>query len=192
MADQSGNDIEAKVAELQHQTKYYLAEIKNRLEEFEQPDKASLLSYFTHTIIISHDPNQESLCLGSYHITNIGNQSITNPYLCIRIPQELPFSFSGKYVYKNFKQALKSSDGWERINEKENSEEFWLKPLGKSTIKPNETISFSNFQIKWTPTKSYSGSIMGFTYSDEIKDGIAVINPINLSGSVALQEVQDE
>lgn len=192
MDDYDGNGIAAKVAELQEQTKLYLSEIKEWLGEFQRPDKESILSYFTYTIIISHDPNQESLCLGSYHITNIGNQPIINPYICIKMPKELPFSFSGKYVYKNFKQALKSSDGWERINEKENNEEYWLKPIGKSTIQPNETISFSNFQIKWTPTKSYSGSIMGFSYSDEMKDGIAVINPINLSGSVAVQEVQDE
>lgn len=191
MAEYNENGIETKVAELQNQTKLYLSEIKDRLEEFQRSDKMGVLSYFTYTLIIAHDPKQESLCLGSYHITNIGNQPITNPSMCIKIPKELPFSFSGKYVYKNFKQSLKSSDGWERINEKENNEEFWLKPLGKSTIKPNETISFSNFQIKWSPTKSYSGSIMGFTYSDQTKDGIAVVNPINLSGSVA-EEVQDE
>ena len=67
---------------------------------------------------------------------------------------------------------------------KTNKEEFWLKPLGKPSIEPNETISFSDFQITWTPTESYAGSIMGFTYSDQMKDGIAVINPINLNGSV--------
>ncbi len=84
----------------------------------------------------------------------------------------------------DFKQSLKVADGWERTNEKTNKEEFWLKPLGKASIEPNETISFSNFQITWSPKESYAGSIMGFTYSDQLKDGIAVINPINLNGTV--------
>ena len=33
---------------------------------------------------------------------------------------------------------------------------------------------------------------MGFTYSDELKDGIAVLNPINLNGSVSVQGDKDE
>ena len=128
-------------------------------------------------------PNRRAYVLDLTMYHNIGNQPITNPYICIKIPKESPFHFFGKYVYENFKQTLKVQEGWQRINEKTNKEEFWLKPLGKPSIEPNETISFSNFQIKWSPTESYAGSIMGFTYSDQLKDGIAVINPINLNGT---------
>ena len=121
-----------------------------------------------------------------------GIEPITNPYICIKLPEQSPFSFSGKYVYDNFKRTLKTPGGWQRINEKENKEEYWLKPLGKQSIEPNETLSFSDFQVKWMPTQSYAGSIMGFTYSDELKDGIAVLNPINLNGSVSVQGDRDE
>ena len=69
-----------------------------------------------------------------------------------------------------------------------NKNEFWLKPIGKMTIEPNEIITFSNFQITWSPNTSYAGSITGFTYCDQLQDGIAVINPINLSVINLIQE----
>lgn len=182
------NDVEAKMAALQHQKKAYLDEIKKLVVELNNPGKSNIISYFTYSLDISHDPTQESLCLGSYHVMNIGNKSITNPYLCIKISNESPFSFSGKYVYEDFKQSLKGPGGWQRINEKTNKEEFWLKPLGKSSIEPNEIISFSNFQITWSSEKSYGGSIMGFTYSDQTKEGVAAVNPISLNGTILKQE----
>lgn len=184
------HEVEQKITKLHQQRKSYLDKIKNLIAEPNNFTQKNIISYFTYSLNISHDPEQESLCLGSYHVHNIGNHPITNPYICIKVPEESPFSFSGRYVYENFKQSLRSAGEWERINEKTNTEEFWLRPLGITSIEPNETISFPNFQIKWSPTKSYAGSIMGFTYSDLWKDGVAVINPINLNGTIPIQEAQ--
>lgn len=186
------NEVEAKITQLHQQTTAYIHEIKQLVQSLKVSDRMAIISYFTYSLSISHDPEQESLCLGSYHIVNIGTQPLTNPYICIKIPKESPFSFSGKYVYSDFKQSLKNADGWERINEKTNQEEFWLKPIGKASIEPNETISFSNFQLKWSPTEAYAGSIMGFTYSDQLKEGIVVLNPINLNGIVHVQGDDNE
>ncbi len=184
------SEVEKKITKLHLQTTSYLHEIKKLIAEPDVPNKINIISYFTYSLNISHAPEQESLCLGSYHVHNIGSHPITNPYLCIKVPKESPFSFSGRYVYDNFKQSLKNASEWERTNEQTNTEEFWLRPLSKASIEPNETISFSNFQIKWSPTKSYAGSIMGFTYSDQLKDGVAVINPINLNGTIPIQEAE--
>ncbi|MER2060733.1 MAG: hypothetical protein ABTA16_18105 [Niallia sp.] len=181
------NEVATKIGELQQQTNSYLHEIKKLAEGLKDPARVTIISYFTYSLDISHNPEQESLCLGSYHIHNTGNQAITNPTVCIKVLKESPFSFSGRYVYENFKQSLKVADGWQRMNEKTDREEFWLKPLGKASIEPNETISFSNFQITWSPEESYAGSITAFTYSDQLKDGIAVINPINLNGTIRIQ-----
>ena len=185
-------DVEVKISKLQHQTKSYLNEIKKLVAELNDPAKMNIISYFTYSLNISHEPEQESLCLGSFHVRNMGNQAITNPYVCIKVSKESPFSFSGRYVYDNFKQSLKVADGWVRTNEKTDKEEFWLKPLGKASIEPNETLSFSNFQITWSPEESYAGSITAFTYSDQLKDGIAVINPINLNGTFTIQGDENE
>ncbi|MFJ7951064.1 hypothetical protein ACIQZG_05970 [Lysinibacillus sp. NPDC096418] len=179
--------VEVKINELKQQTQTYAAEIRKMIEELAFSDSVDMISYFTSSLNISHAPEQESLCLGSYHIRNIGNKPLTNPYLCIKFPEDSPFSFSGKYVYEHFKQSLKSSPDWERTNDKSNKNEFWLRPLGRTSIEPNETISFSNFQIRWSHDVSYAGSIIGTTYCDQLKDGIAVINPINLNGFSHMQ-----
>ena len=186
------NNVETMIEKLNHQTKSYLSELRTAVTEHNKSDSMNIISYFTYSLNISHNPEQESICLGSYHIHNMGNQRITNPYLCIRIPKESPFDFSGKYVYEHFKKSMKNTSEWERINDKKNKEEFWLKPVVQKEIEPNGTLSFTNFQIKWAHTESYAGSITAITYCDQLKDGIYVINPININGTISIQGDEDE
>jgi len=184
--------VEEKINELKKQTDFYVHEIKKTVEELIISDSVNIISYFTSSFNISYNPDEESLCLGSYHIRNIGNQPITNPYLCIKLPEDSPFSFSGRYVYEHFAPNLKGNSSWERINDQSSKEEFWLRPIGKTTLEPNDTLSFPNFQIKWGHNLSYSGSIMGFTYCDQLEDGVVVLNPINLNGNSHTQEDKNE
>ncbi|MEG0258685.1 MAG: hypothetical protein RR595_05170 [Lysinibacillus sp.] len=185
-------DVEVKIGELTQQNKYYFDQMKKMINSLTISSDVSLISYFTTSLNISHDSEQESLCLGSYHIRNIGSQALTNPYLCIKLPENSPFMFSGRYVYEHFKQNLKGPGEWERIRDKANKEEYWLKPLGKTTIEPNETISFPNFQIRWSQNNSYAGSIIGIAYCDQVKGGISVLNPININGFSYMQEDENE
>lgn len=181
--------------ELRLQTKSYVDEVRKTFEEIKSSHRSNridVISYFTSSLNISHEPEIESLCLGSYTIRNIGNQPLNNPTICIKLPEDSPFSFSGKYVYEYFKQDAKGSPEWERIDDKINKYEFWFKPINVLVIEPNEMISFSDFQIRWSNDVSYAGSIMAFMYSDELKDGVAVVNPINLSGFSPTKEDNDE
>jgi len=185
--------VEDKIQALKEQTNTYVQEIKKLVEELAIPNKVNLISYFTSSFNISYDSEQESLCLGSYHIRNIGTTPVTNPFLCIKLPNDSPFYFSGRYVHENFTPNLKTQgqSNWERFNDKSSKEEYWLRPVGKSTIEPNETISFTNFQIIWSHNLSYSGTIMGFTYCDQLTEGVVVINPINLNG-ISQAQTQEE
>lgn len=185
--ESNNNGILSLMNELNNQTNAYLTEIKTLASQIKNPNQIKIISYFTHSLNISHHSDQESLCLGSYHIYNAGNQPITNPHICIKIPKETPFSFQGQYVYEEFKRDIKGVSGWLRTNERTDKEEFWLKPLEATKIQPDETLSFSNFQITWAHHTSYAGSITGYTYFDEQKEGIRVINPINLGGTVPQQ-----
>lgn len=173
--------LEVKIHTLQKQTKSYLQEIKELINNLPTSKNLNIISYFTSSLNISHSLDQESLCLGSYHIYNIGNEPLLNPYILIKIPDNSPFSFSGRYVREQFSQKLKGPNEWIRLMNTPNKNEFWLKPLGKTSLEPNEVLSFTNFQIKWSTNKSYEGSITGITYGDQLQDGIAVVNPINLS-----------
>lgn len=188
----SKNHLAEKINTLQNQTKSYVHEIKELIENLHIPKKINVISYFTSTLNIAHNLEQESLCLGSYHVYNISNEPLLNPYICIKLPENSPFSFSGRYVHEHFKPNLMGPNEWMRIMNTKSKNEFWLKPIGKTTIEPNEIITFSNFQIKWSPNKSYAGSITGSTYCEQLQDGIAVINPINLSLISLIKEDEHE
>ena len=99
--------IEDKIQALKEQTNAYVHEIKRLVEELPIPNRVNLISYFTTSFNISYDPEQESLCLGSYHIHNIGSTAVKNPSLCITIPKDSPFYFSGRYVHENFTPTLR-------------------------------------------------------------------------------------
>ena len=176
-------EIQGKIKQIEQETTFYLNEIKKLISNTPQKSNLKLMSYFTYTTSISQKNESESIIIGTYHIHNIGNRPLNNPYICLKLSPNSPFLFSGKYVTKKTNFAMKTTDAWERLlNEQTNKEDYWLKPIDVKTIAPNQTLSFSNFQAKWIPNGSYAGSIMGFTYCDEFKDGIPAINQISISG----------
>ncbi|MCV9885438.1 hypothetical protein [Metabacillus halosaccharovorans] len=176
-------ELQDKLKQLNKETTFYLNEIKKLISTSFNNNELKLISYFTYTMNISHEKESESLIIGTYHIQNIGDKTINSPYICLKLSPNSPFHFSGKYITKITNLAMKTNDAWERLNNQTDKEEFWLKPIGKKTIEPTQILSFSNFQAKWIPSESYIGSIMGFTYCDEFKEGIPAINQINVSGN---------
>ncbi|MEK4627023.1 MAG: hypothetical protein ABS944_11725 [Solibacillus sp.] len=173
--------LEEKINELQQQTKYYVLEFKDLLSKLHINKDIQLISYFTSSLNISQSSEEESVCLGSYHIWNIGNVPIINPSITIQLPENSPFTFTGRYVYNHFHQGLKRPNEWLRIKNPDNKDIYSFKPLEKTVLEPNEKITFENFQIKWLSNTPYSGSITGFTYCEQLQEGIPVVNPINLS-----------
>lgn len=154
------------------------------MKEIKAPEKLNIISYFTYYSNIYHKIGAENFCLGSFHIYNIGEKPLTNPYICIKLSPSSCFEFSGKYLHKDTNQKVKLSNSWEKINDPADKQEYWLKPNNLQVLHPLETLSFSDFQIKWSPVSSYAGSILGFAYGDELKEGISALNQINLSGQI--------
>lgn len=184
-------DVKEKIANWNGMNISYLKEIKSLVTDMEGPKRFQIISYFTYSLNIFHEQGRENFCLGSYHIQNVGDKPLTNPYICIKVSPESPFEFSGKYVYKNSRQKMGMANAWERINEATDKHEFWLKPANNYTLESFETLSFENFQVKWLPNTSYAGSIMGFTYGEEISDGMNALNQINIGG-VAVKGDENE
>lgn len=182
------DDIKRKMKQLHEMNDQYLSEIMSLIQEKSSTTEIQVVSYFTYSLNISHKPGTENFCLGSYHIFNISNQIIHNPYICIKLTKPALFEFSGKYFYKDSKQKMNFANSWERMNDQTDKEEYWLKPQNIIQLEPFQKLSFSDFQIKWTPSESYAGSILGYTYSDELKDGVHSLNQINLSGNVEKED----
>ncbi|MBM7573685.1 hypothetical protein [Aquibacillus albus] len=185
-------DVRRKIADWQEMNASYLKEMKKLITEIKGPKDFQVISYFTYSLNIFHEQERENFCLGSYHIQNLGGKPLTNPYICIKVSSDSPFDFSGKYIYKESKQKVRLTNAWERINDPMDKQEFWLKPNDKLTLEPSETLSFSNFQVKWRPNSSYTGSILGFTYGDEINEGINALNQISINGTINKEDEEDE
>ncbi|KAB8135792.1 hypothetical protein F9U64_11020 [Gracilibacillus oryzae] len=178
--------LERKLTEWTEMQATYFKRIEELLEGIEKP--LQLIPYFTYTTQISHDSNRENYILGTFHIQNIGDKPVSNPMICIKLtPAEL-FDFSGKYIYPDTKQPMQLANAWERVNEATNKEEYWLRPSKKTMMEANETISFPNFQVRWTADSAYNGSIQGFVYGDEIKEGLHAVNQININGTIVERE----
>ncbi|MFA9556943.1 hypothetical protein ACERII_06555 [Evansella sp. AB-rgal1] len=175
-------EVRKKIKQLNNETSSYLLEIKRLLQTRKQKYELKLISYFSFSLNFAHEKDQESLIIGTYHIHNLGSKLLSNPYICIKLGSDSPFSFSGKYINKA-SQSIKTNNSWERINDQQNKFEYWLRPTDKKAIEPGEVISFSNFQLSWSYRESYSGSVLGFTYTDEMKDGLPAVNQIYINGS---------
>lgn len=172
-----------KLSQHEQQTNSYLNEIKILISTIKKEDGLKIINFFTYTTNISHDKDKENMIIGSYHIQNLGNKPITNPYICLKLSANSPFQFSGKYINKKSYLSQKINDAWERFNEQSDKEEYWLKPVGKEVIAPFQVISFPNFQVRWLSKESYSGTISGFTYCDQNQEGTPSLNQISISGN---------
>lgn len=183
-------EMKQKLKQFHDMNNQYLKEIMTLIKE-KRSEEVQIVSYFNYSLNISHMNDGENFCLGSYHIFNISNRPINNPYICIKLTPASLFEFSGKYFYKDSKQKMNFANSWERMNDPTDKEEFWLKPNDIVQLEPFQKLAFSDFQIKWNPTSSYAGSILGFTYADEIQEGIHSLNQINLSGKFPKEDVYE-
>ncbi|WP_121639001.1 hypothetical protein [Virgibacillus sp. Bac330] len=175
--------IQKKLRDLQEMNDVYLKELKTVAKEV-QKKHIHIVSYFTYSVNLNHQPDGENLIIGSYHITNLGFKPLHHPYICIKLNDEDQFDFSGKYFYEQTQQKMKLANAWLRFNEASDQQEFWLKPSKQQILYPQETLTFPNFQLKWMPNRSYSGSVTGFSYGDEIEEGVHAFNQISVSGKV--------
>lgn len=185
-------EIEQKLIDWQEEQSSYLEQIKGLIQNLNVSEQLKVICYFTFSFQLAHQEGKENYLIGSFHIQNVGNKALTNPHIGLKITSNIDFQFSGKYLYQNSKQARVLANAWERINEPSDNKEIWLRPIQKQTIQPGETLTFSNFQIKWIPNTTYSGMIQGFTYGNELPDGMNALNQINVKGSVADRQLEGD
>ncbi|MEI5907094.1 hypothetical protein WAK64_08495 [Bacillus spongiae] len=173
-----------KIQRLSKQTDDYITKLEYVIHEEQRQAEYNIISYFSYSERIVHQPDVEGLLIGSLHILNIGRKSISNPYICIQLSEESPFHFSGKFLQGNTSYPIPTGDTWERFDDVKNPREYWLRPVHQNVLKPNEKVSFSPFQLKWLPSANYSGIVSSFTYFHEVSEGIPVLNPISISGTI--------
>lgn len=154
------------------------------------------VAFFNYSVILS-DPSSddEAIVFGNFIIRNIGNVPLSYPVICLKItPSTVARKLGGKIRYNSITtetneiQILEdaASEQWIFIDDdwKENvinKGEYWLKPTHKSIIPPNEEIHFSNFEFVIDLKKNRSIKISGFAYFEQLTEGIAALNTIQLT-----------
>lgn len=88
------------LSEWQQKQKRYMEAFRDRIKELEKARSWKVISYFTYSVHLAHDRSKESILLGSYHIHNIGEEPFVDPYICLQLSEDSPFSFPGSICTK--------------------------------------------------------------------------------------------
>ncbi len=168
----------------------YMKEIKETLKQIKKNHenlhslafaKDSCIAYFTYSISLAAYTDDEHMIIGHFHIKNIGNTSITQPVIFLQINSDLNIKFSGKFAEQKSVE-ISTIQEWERIQSDEYSDgEYCFQPLHANDIPPGESLSFSDFQIRFPATDTSSLSVQGFVYFRENQEGMNALNMINIT-----------
>ncbi|MEN2768095.1 hypothetical protein [Ornithinibacillus xuwenensis] len=177
--------IQEKILLLNNQTKAYVDEIKELLKNQNRKlNIPSILGYFTYSLSTTNDEREENIIWGDFQIKNLTEEPIEDLYLCIKIDATDDYKFTGKYqTNKGKKDKTTSTSAWEQFHnqDEDNEHEHWFQLSNQKQLLPQETISFSDFQIKWKNKGFYTCSVQGYAYTAFEKEGIAALNTINVS-----------
>ena len=161
-----------------------VAEAKQEKEEV----NPSFMSYFSHSTILPSKDEQQVSIIGEYQLKNTGNVPLHDIIICLKVSPKEAGKLSGEIVMHKRKEPLHYEDTpflqWAFIHENwmdkiKETGEYWLKPLGIDSLKPNESISFSQFDAKLDkPAEKNAVILDGFIYCKEIPKGQRALNNI--------------
>ncbi|WP_028392277.1 hypothetical protein [Bacillus cihuensis] len=182
MTDKLLQVLENKLKEMEIESIEFHEKIRKLIHTKKQSQVSMPISYFNHSTIIEKENNQEHTVLGTFHFHNQTALPLHSPVILLKINSDKPYDFSGKYVLPN-KPLQNEAFFWERIeNPKSNRDkEYLFKPVSKEIIPPNETFSFSNFQLRFANDGPASIHVLGYIYYKEKMDGIPALNSISIS-----------
>ncbi|SDM91017.1 hypothetical protein [Sediminibacillus halophilus] len=178
-------EFKEKLTAWNQQTAAYLNQIGQLIEEKQNRTLPlpRLTGYFTSSLHAAHHKKRENILFGDFHIKNTGSQPVRDLSICLRIRTTVPYDFSGKYHLPNSNASSRKLSEWERV-EQESEEDYWFKRMGEGELLPGETVTFSNFQLKWKADDHYTMVVEGFVYCNLDTDGINALNQLNISGEI--------
>jgi predicted nucleic acid-binding Zn-ribbon protein len=111
------------------------------------------IPYFDYSMIL--DDKKSCIVRGHFHIENVGDESLTNPYICFRFYPLDASTLKGKII--SIEQAEQthsngSAPQWVYVDDDWGEEakergEIWLRPYENTQIEANEKISLNDLQI---------------------------------------------
>ena len=173
-------DLKIKLAQFEEELEQTQAAVKTIMTNKQTTSADHVYCYFTQSIMMNDQTEENLLIIGSLHIQNKSNHSKKDPTILIKITADSNFHFIGKF--KSTQQGQQNfSFQWERldVDHLDANNHYCFKPTQTKELSPQGQLSFQNFQLK-VPVNTVL-TIEGFTYFDGQNEGIAALNSINLN-----------
>lgn len=130
-----------------------------------------VLAYFDYSLVL-YEQN-EAIIRGNFHIENVGEQPLRNPYLCFRFYPLDASTLKGKII--SIEQAEQKGDQpssrpqWVYMDDQWAEEakergEIWVRPFEDVGLNPNETVTLPDFQIPVKKHVDENVMIEGFVF----------------------------
>lgn len=161
-------------------------EVEIQKEEQVQQQKENCIAYFNYSIIQEKD-DPTPFIYGSFIVKNIGNVSLNNPIICLKVNHPKGTVVGGKIgeVHDSEDKLFHSFEEWSYVHEDWRGKyvetgEIWLKPKQTTEIKPGEKLSFSGFDVQFHDVAKQI-IIEGFCYFQQMTDGRKSLNSISIT-----------
>lgn len=152
--------------------------------------KTEGIAWFTYSIMLpdKEEDNGDITVLGNLMIRNTGTETLTNPYICLRVKPSENVRLGGKIGSVSHTALTidgSNSEAWVYIdnNWKEKAletGEHWLKPNNSRQIEPGMNLNFAN-ELRISSGEEGFAIVEGFFYCDEIKNGLSALNSITVN-----------
>ncbi|MCE7794848.1 hypothetical protein K8O68_20890 [Salipaludibacillus sp. CUR1] len=147
----------------------------------------SVLSFFNYTVFLSEPEDEELLVNGNFHMKNTGTSTLHEPFIVFRITPPAGAGLNGKITLSNHKDSVlyKDDEEWTYMDSGwkdtiRNKGEYWLKPSHCAELKPEETLTFSSFDLRIKRENVIDRlTLQGFCFASELKEGIPSKNTVS-------------
>ncbi|KMK77313.1 hypothetical protein [Alkalihalobacillus pseudalcaliphilus] len=180
--DETIQALKEKIAQLSNENLH--------TEPLSAPEQLLINSYFSYSIMIPKDDDTITL-KGHFIVKNTGTNPLHNPIICLVFNQPKYSNLTGKISHpkqRDLNVYLMDDNlivqSWSFVEnqsrkEAKKSGHYWLQPNDLEVLKPNETISFSDFEIEILKGHELPNFVVdGFIYGQEIQDGMQANNQI--------------
>jgi len=188
--DQSISTIESKISQLEEELLY----VKKTIVDLKKTEQSTvvkgfkIISYFSYSFVLPKNDHNNGMIIGNYILKNVGEVSIENPFICLKIVPAEDATMTAKIGQEiQYERKLNplSMESWDYINEEakelvQHRGEYWLKPINTQMIDSGKSLSFANFQLKFNIQSTESIKVKGFVYCDQLKNGLEALNHISI------------
>lgn len=156
--------------------------------EAEKEPITDVTCYFNYSFVQDKETNDHFI-YGSFIITNVGDNPLTNPIICLKVNESQQTIIGGKIgemnrannkIISKFEEWSYLYDDWRKKWIEQG--ELWLKPKQTTELAPGEKLVFSGFDIKFKEKHSMTQvMIEGFTYFQQLPNGKNSLNSISIT-----------